>query len=682
MSSYRIKKFAVIGAGNMGSGIAQKIATEGYECVLVDLDDEKVARGLGIIRKLLDQGVERKVFRPQQAEAILGRLHGTSDWSDLADVDLVVEAVFEDVGVKRSVFERLSEHCKPTAILATNTSSFYVKDLVDSVANPERLIGLHYFFHPAKNRLVEVIGHEGTDPAAFRAAWASQEAVGKTPIWSADAPGFVVNRYFVPWVNEGVRLLGEGVADIPTIEWAAKKAFGVGMGPFELMNVTGVPISMHAANTLGQELHPFYAPGQALVDFCAGDEANWSLDGEVDESKYDAIADRMLAVTFYVACKLVDEGVGSVEDTDIGARVGLRWPKGPFEMLNEVGVERARALVAALVADHGLEMPQMLADASDLGINIELVSLDTEGEVAHVRFNRPSAMNALDKDVLIQFDGKLTLDHAVGKPLVVGGTGKAFVAGADIKFFVDALKRDDYPSIAEFAGYGQKLFRELNGKDHATVARVHGLALGGGAEMAISCDWIVASPKAAFGFPETGIGIFPGLGGTQRLPRRVGLPLAKYLIYTGQILDAKSALAIGLVDAVAEFDELDETAEAWAVKGPSADREAPEQCPSEDWQAIWDFFGRYSVDDILSGEADAMGNPVLEKAISKMRHKSYHALKLAENLFLEGAHMDLERALELEARDLDKAFLHADGLEGLSAMLERRRPEFQQPAFA
>ncbi|MGB0685815.1 MAG: enoyl-CoA hydratase/isomerase family protein, partial [Planctomycetota bacterium] len=154
------------------------------------------------------------------------------------------------------------------------------------------------------------------------------------------------------------------------------------------------------------------------------------------------------------------------------------------------------------------------------------------------------------------------------------------------------------------------------------------------------------------------------------------------LIYTGQILDAKSALAIGLVDAVAEFDELDETAEAWAVKGPSADREAPEQCPSEDWQAIWDFFGRYSVDDILSGEADAMGNPVLEKAISKMGHKSYHALKLAENLFLEGAHMDLERALELEARDLDKAFLHADGLEGLSAMLERRRPEFQQPAFA
>lgn len=682
MSSYSIKKFAVIGAGNMGSGIAQKIATEGFECVLVDLNDEQVARGMGIIRNLLDQGVERKVFRPKQADAIMGRLHGTSDWSELADVDLVIEAVFEDVDVKRSVFERLSENCKPNAILATNTSSFYVKELVSAVTNPERLIGLHYFFHPAKNRLVEVIGHDGTDPEAFRAAWASQEAIGKTPIFSKDAPGFVVNRYFVPWVNEGVRLLGEGVANIATIEWAAKKAFGVGMGPFELMNVTGVPISMHAANSLGASLHPFYAPGQALVNFCETGERNWDLEGEVDESKYDAIADRMFAVTFYVACQLVDEGVGSVEDTDIGARVGLRWPTGPFELLNQVGVPRAQALVQALVTEHGLSMPKMLGNAHETGVKIELVSLCTEGDVAHIRFNQPSTMNALDKNVLMQFDSKLTLDQAVGKPLVIGGSGKAFVAGADIKFFVDGLKRDDYPSIAEFAAYGQKLFLELNGKEHATVARAHGLALGGGAEMAIACDWICASPKAAFGFPETSIGIFPGLGGTQRLPRRVGMPIAKYLIYTGQILDAKSALQIGLIDAVASFDELDATCEEWALKGPSKSRVAPEQCPSEDWQPVWDFFSQYSVDDILSGEADALGNPLLEKAASKMAHKSYHALKLAENLFLEGAHMDLERALELEARDLDKAFLHADGLEGLSAMLERRRPAFQQPAFA
>jgi enoyl-CoA hydratase/3-hydroxyacyl-CoA dehydrogenase len=682
MSKYNIQKFAVIGAGNMGSGIAQKIATEGFPCVLVDLDDEKVERGMNIIRDLLAQGVERKVFRPKQVEQILANLHGTSDWSELADVDLVVEAVFENLEVKRSVFERLSENCKKTAILGTNTSSFYVKDIASAVKNPERLVGLHYFFHPAKNRLVEVIGHAGTSDEAYLAAWAAQEAIGKTPIWSSDAPGFVVNRYFVPWVNEGVRLLEEGVANIATIEWAAKKAFGVGMGPFELMNVTGVPITMHAANTLADALHSFYAPSQALVDFCAGSEKNWSLEGEVDESKFNAIADRLLGVTFYVAAQLVDEEVSSVEDTDIGARVGLRWPKGPFGMLNETGVERARLLAEVIATTHGLPMPKLLVNAPAHGIPIELVSSCDAGGATDLRFNNPATMNALDKNVFMQFDGKLQFARATGKSIVLRSTGKAFVAGADIKFFVDSLNADNYPSIAEFAGHGQKIFRTLSGGEHSVVARAHGLALGGGAELTLACDWVIASPKAAFGFPETSIGIFPGLGGTQRLPRRVGMPLAKYLLYTGQLLDAKSALSMGLIDAIAGFSDIDDVCLEWAAKKPAEDREAPTECPNERWQPIWNFFDTYSVDEILSGEADCNGNEILEKACKKMTQKSYHALKLCEGLFVEGAHQTLDRALDLESRDLEKAFNHADALEGLSALLEGRRPSFAKPAFA
>ncbi len=666
----------------MGSGIAQKIATEGMPCVLVDLDDEKVERGLNIIRDLLAQGVERKVFRPQQVEQILANLHGTSDWSELADVDLVIEAVFEDLEVKRSVFQRLSEHCKDTAILATNTSSFYVRDLVKSVTHPERLLGLHYFFHPAKNRLVEVIGHEGTSKEAYAAAWAAQEAIGKTPIWSADAPGFVVNRYFVPWVNEGVRLLGEGVANIATIEWAAKKAFGVGMGPFELMNVTGVPISKHAATTLGHTLGAFYAPGQALLDFCETGERFWNLEGDVDESLYHAIADRMLGVTFYVACQLVDEGVASIEDTDIGARVGLRWPAGPFEMLNKIGVERAQLLAEAIVSAHGLKMPALLKNAPSHGIPIELVSYQHHQDYAEIRFNRPAAMNALDKTVFLQLDGKLQLARATGKPIVLRGNGKAFVAGADIKFFVDSLNSDNYASIEEFALHGQKLYISMHGAEQATVARVHGLALGGGAELALAADWVVASPKAMLGFPETGIGIFPGLGGTQRLPRRIGYPLAKYLLYTGQMVPAKMALGIGLIDAVASFDSLDACCLEWAQKESASAGEAPASCPVPELQSIWNFFDQYTVDEILSGEADCLGDANLEKAVKKMRQKSYHALKLCETLFTEGEHLELEHALLLEAKSLSAAFLHPDALEGLSALLEGRRPSFQQPAFA
>jgi len=250
MSTTRtIRSIAVIGAGNMGSGIAQKAATEGFPVVLVDLDDEKVARGLATIEKTLAEGVERKIFRPDAAKAIRERITGTADWSRLSGVDLAIEAVFEDFDVKRKVFARLEEVCRADAILATNTSSFAVTDLAKEMKHPERMLGLHYFYHPAKNRLVEVVPGEATDPAVVDAAWTAQEMMGKTPIRSADASGFIVNRFFVPWLNESVRLLEEKVAGIATIEAAAKQTFGVGMGPFELMNVTGVPIAMHAART-------------------------------------------------------------------------------------------------------------------------------------------------------------------------------------------------------------------------------------------------------------------------------------------------------------------------------------------------------------------------------------------------------------------------------------------------
>ncbi|MFT7517865.1 MAG: enoyl-CoA hydratase/3-hydroxyacyl-CoA dehydrogenase [Myxococcota bacterium] len=682
MTSYNINKFAVIGAGNMGSGIAQKIATEGFRVVLVDLDDEKVARGIGIIKDMLSQGVERKVFKPAQAEAILANIEGTSDWSRLGNVDLVIEAVFENIEVKRSVFKRLSENCKPTAILGTNTSSFLVKELVDSVTNPERLVGLHYFFHPAKNRLVEVIAHEGTADEVYRATWASQEAIGKIPIYSKDAPGFVVNRYFVPWVNEGVRLLGENIANIATIEWAAKKAFGVGMGPFELMNVTGVPISLHAATSLGDQLGDFYYPGQALKDFCETGESNWPLSGNVDESKYELVADRLLGATFYVAAQLVEEEVASTLETDIGARVGLRWPKGPFELLNDCGLEKSRNLATAAIANFDLTLPRMLQDLDYKAAAVESISSCSNGGVTDIWFQRPDTMNALDPQSVMLFDAKLTAAQLAQKPVVLRASGKAFVAGADIKFFVDALNNDNYSAIGDFAAHGQKVFATLAGNDHASVCRAQGLCLGGGAELALAADWIVASPKMMIGFPETGIGIFPGLGGTQRLPRRVGLPIAKYLLYTGQLLNAKQALEVGLIDAVCSFAELDATCNEWAQNIDYRQIEIEDIRSHPNWLEIWNFFENNTLEQIISGEADARGNALIEKAIYKMGQKSYHALKICENLFHEGAPLPLSHALELEARDLQTVFDHADALEGLSALIEGRRPEFEQVVSA
>ena len=671
-----IRRLAVIGAGNMGSGIAQKMATAGFSVTLVDLDEEKVARGLSGIQDTLDAGVERKIFKPDQAREILARIDGSTEWNDLSTVDLVIEAVFEDLGVKRKVFEKLEQVCRPDAILASNTSSFFVRDLAQTAKHPERVIGLHYFYHPAKNRLVEVVPGEQTAPEVTRAAWSLQERLGKTPIASADASGFVVNRYFVPWLNEAVRLLDEQVADTPTIEAACKKTFGVGMGPFELMNVTGVPIALHAATTLGEQFGPLYAPDNRLRRQVESGQP-WSLEGAPDESRFDAVAERMLAVVFYVACALVEEGVGTIEDTDIGARVGLRWPRGPFEMLNRYGVDRALELVRRLGERWEVTAPRLLVDRAAAGkpFSFELVQSSVRDGVAWLTVNRPDAMNALNETVVAQLHEafrRAASDTAV-RGIVIGGAGKAFIAGADIRFFVRNIEAKDLDRIVEFTRAGHALLNDIDRCDKPVVARLQGLALGGGLELALACDAIVATPRASVAFPETGIGIYPGLGGTQRLPRRVGKGLAKWLILTGQMLSANEARAIGLVDAVVPYDSLDSTILDRVQNGAAAVGRLDGLGPVSSLAA---FFERVSVEEILSGEAEVGDDPRLGKAIKTVGYKAPIALRLAERLVDDGIELSLDEGLELELSHLTEIFGTADAYEGLSS-LGRKRPEFK-----
>ena len=663
---------AVVGAGNMGSGIAQKMATEGFTVILLDLDDAKVARGVGSIRKTLAEGVERRIFKPAEAAAIEARVIGTTDWQRLERADLVVEAVFEDLRVKQEVFARLSSVCRPDTILASNTSSFAVSDLAAVAKNPERVIGLHYFYHPAKNRLVEVVPTALSDPAALKRAWLLQEKMGKTPIHSADQPGFVVNRYFVPWLNEAVRLLEAGVADIGTIEAACKQAFGVGMGPFELMNVTGIPIALHASTTLGEAFGPFYAPAARLRAQVDSGEL-WPLAGTPDPSRFEAVADRMWAVVFMVAAALVDQEVGSVEDVDIGARVGLRWPRGPFESMNRMGVVRAAALVRTLAHTWGLVVPAILRDHAkdERNFAFRLVRTRVDHGIATLTLDRPDAMNALNETVVSQLTDAFRAAAADPdvRGIVIAGTGKAFIAGADIRFFVDNIERGDMDRIVSFTRAGHDLLHMIDRCEKPVVARMHGLTLGGGLELALACDRIVATPKAALAFPETGIGIYPGLGGTQRAPRRVGPGLAKWLIYTGQMLSAEEAQAIGLVDEVVPFEDLDAAA-VEAMRAGKAERPPL----SAKHAALEAFFARHPVSELLSGEPASEEEPVA-KASARVKQKAPIALRLAERLIDLAQSTPLEDGLAEELRHLVEVFSSEDARLGLSTV-GKRAPSF------
>ena len=345
-----VKQVGVVGAGTMGAALAQKFAQENFQVILADREMLIVEKGLANIRNMLNEGVEKKVFTPEQAGAFLSTIKGSDNLSDLKDCDLVVEAIFENFDAKCDLFKTLNSVLTSDAIIATNTSSFSITELAQSVKNPERFIGLHYFYHAAKNRLVEIIPGEKTSVETFEAAKLFSVLSGKDAISCRDAYGFVVNRFFVPWLNESARLLEEQVANIPTIDDVCMKAFGIGMGPFALMNATGVPVAYHSQKTL-EVFGSLYKVSPKLKEQTELKQ-NWDLQGDVsqDEEVRKQISDRMLGVVFLVCSQLLDEKVCRAVDINRGARIGLQWKNGPVELMRKAGTDSVQKLIAT-VAD-------------------------------------------------------------------------------------------------------------------------------------------------------------------------------------------------------------------------------------------------------------------------------------------------------------------------------------------
>lgn len=665
-----ISKTAVVGAGNMGSGIAQKIATEGFEVVLVDSSEELALNGKKRVSASLEQAQAKRLFSTEQCQAILSRIHPSGSLENLRDAQLVVEAVFEDKRVKTELFQKLDALCPATTILATNTSSFLVRELCAGLRHPERIIGLHYFYHPAKNRLVEVIGHATSNPTLLQAAWLFQEATGKTPIRSKDAPGFVVNRFFVPWLNEAVRLMTEGYS-ISQIEKAAKESFGIGMGPFELMNVTGVPITLHAARSLAGSLGSFYAPAEKLVQQVEGKQP-WDLLEEVPDVNAQPIVDRLWGVVFQVVSELLEEQVCEPEDIDIGARVGLRWIEGPLQKINKMGLRRVASLQQEIAERYQLPTPGWWSRQKGETISLRRVLRSDNQGVATLQIHRPADLNALDPETLDQLEREFVAaqnDSSV-KAIVLAGSGKAFVAGADVKFFVDNIRASRIAEIVRFAAAGQDFFRRIEKCKKPVICRLHGLALGGGAELALACHVIVATPKANMGFPESGIGIYPGLGGTQRLTRRVGKNVARQLLYSGDVIGSAELLELGIVSEVVSPESITDAIVRAAAKPP-----VPTKSPDNKRSRLAAVVATQSIDKLLNGP-DKADVPELVDSKKRIQKKAPLALKAIERLTELADKASLEEGLAAETEGLANIFSTADALEGMSALLEGRRPTF------
>jgi enoyl-CoA hydratase/3-hydroxyacyl-CoA dehydrogenase len=407
---------------------------------------------------------------------------------------------------------------------------------------------------------------------------------------------------------------------------------------------------------------------------------DWNLLGDVDESRIPAVVDRFYGVCLGVAAALVDEGVASIEDTDRGAKIGLRWTMGPFEIMNKIGIDRTYAAVAAVTEKYAdFKMPQILARQNELGkpFDFRFVDLEIKDNIATITLNRPEAMNALNETVVAQLDERFSEaeKNPEVKAIVFQGAGKAFVAGADIRYFVKKIKADRIRDIIDFTRNGHEVFLRIENSAKPTIAILDGLSMGGGSELALACRAIIATPAGSMGFPETGIGIYPGLGGMLRTARMAGAELAKYYVFTGSTVSAQEAHELGIVTELVAPSEVDSAIQRFAsqeLPDKYRKRDIPDQ-----FKSLVRVCDKENVARLLSGKPpEGVSEELAARTAKAIGFKAPLALKISNEIIDEQVGKSIDQAIEIELGRLNEIFSTADALEGLSS-LGRKRPEYK-----
>jgi len=657
-------KAAVLGGGTMGGEIAQVIANADIPVVVKDVEqkfvDAALEKSRAVTKQQLDRLVSKEKVTQEQADSrldeVMGLITATTTYDEFGDVDFVIEAVPERMEIKKAVYRELDEATPGHAILASNTSSLSITKMGRETLRPNKVVGFHFFFPASVMPLVEIISGEDTSRETVTTAFNFAQKIRKQPITCKEVPGFVVNRILNSGVGEVWREQEEKGLSIKKVDDAIAGANITPMGPFFLIDMLGLDTVLHVAEYLNESYGDRFYVHKGMQKLVAdgklgaksGGEGFYkdcepNIEGDADPDG-EELADLLMLKTFVEACKVLEEGVGTVREIDLGmmAGAGLDPRRGLFppfwkadlegldtileklERYEESHGERfapprtLKRLVAqgrvGLKSGHGFyAYPQVEAEGT--------VKLEKRGDVAIAWLANPP-MNAISPQV-IQDLGKVweqvKSDDELKAMVVYSSLPVVFSAGADIKAFTSM----DESSGAELINNGHRLMRELGQNRKSTVAAVNAIAVGGGCELAMACDFRVAADSAIFGQPEINLGIIPGFGGTQRLPRLVGQSKALEMNLTGDAVLGPEARFHGLADDLVPDEELLDTAISWARK--------------------------------LASQA-----PV---AVEQIKQVSYKA--------------DLDEGIEAEKQGFATAFLSEDATQGISAFLAKRSPKWQ-----
>jgi enoyl-CoA hydratase/3-hydroxyacyl-CoA dehydrogenase len=647
---------AIIGAGTIGPDIGYYLKSTMPKCklVLVDIAENALKQAEQRIIGYTQKAVDKKKMKPKKAETVRQNIVYTSDYEQLKRCDLVIEAATEDIPLKQKIFEMVENIVGDETIITSNTSSIPADRLFLNMKNPNRATVTHFFAPAWRSLPVEVISWDGGSQEVLDYLFWFFAATGKAPIITDNAICFVLDRIFDNWCNDAAYLLDR--ATVSQVDHVAEEFTFA--GPFYVLNMAnGNPIIIET-NTLQMEEGEHYLPARIFASVDRWLTHRPGSPVEIPPDVKNIIRDRLLGILFSQSFDIIDRGIGTLADLNLGCQIALGFRKGPLDLMRDMGEEEVSRIMQDFQSHRpGFPMPQQSFAAYQDFKRFVLVD-DLDG-VKIITIRRPQAMNALNDELTDEILSVLETfsDDPAVKGFVITGYGTAaFSAGADIGKFPEML--GDPEASAQYARDCAKVQRFMDQMDKPVVAAVNGLALGGGLEIAIRCHSIVATQNASLQFPEITLGILPGIGGCV-VPYRKwpnGAELFHEMICFGRPLKAAEAEQVGVVSVIAE-------------NLPALIAAAIKQVNSLQGNIPRIAEGRIDLPGINVSEKPMAGSQALSKEAVAIAMKTIKAAAASENL---------DEALEIGYKGFGEIACSEAAKEGISAFLERRKPDFKK----
>ncbi|MCC5942025.1 MAG: 3-hydroxybutyryl-CoA dehydrogenase [Balneolaceae bacterium] len=358
----------VIGAGTMGTGIAQIASTYGHTVILYDISNEQLNQSKKALSKILERQVEKNRMTQNEIDGIMERIRFTSELSDCADCGFIIEAVVEDLSVKKELFQKLENLVSEDCILSSNTSSLSIASISSAFESPERFLGVHFFNPAPLMKLVEIIPGISTSNNVSQTVKELMDSWQKVTVLAKDTPGFIVNRVARPFYGEALRLYEEGIADAATIDWAMKELGGFKMGPFELMDLIGHDVNYKVTESVFKDFYydPRFKPSfvqkrmveagrlgkKSGIGFYDYREGVKNPEPVTDRKLGDKIFNRILAMLINEAADAVFMNIATAKEVDLAMVYGVNYPKGLLKWADEIGLSFILDAMSALQIEY------------------------------------------------------------------------------------------------------------------------------------------------------------------------------------------------------------------------------------------------------------------------------------------------------------------------------------------